>query len=119
MVLHPIRKEAKKPSVAAGLAGAPAPEAAAAPPRTRGGRQRSSVMPKMKTHRGAAKRFKVTGTGRILRRKANRAHLLEKKPPAPAPCWPSPEGGALACRAPARPARSRFSYRSRTNSSGV
>jgi large subunit ribosomal protein L35 len=36
-------------------------------------------MPKMKTHRGAAKRFKVTGTGRILRRKAFRAHLLEKK----------------------------------------
>jgi large subunit ribosomal protein L35 len=37
-------------------------------------------MGKMKTHRGAAKRFKVTGTGRILRRKAFRAHLLEKKP---------------------------------------
>ncbi len=37
-------------------------------------------MPKMKTHRGAAKRFKVTGSGRILRRKAFRAHLLEKKP---------------------------------------
>lgn len=37
-------------------------------------------MPKMKTHRGAAKRFKVTGTGRILRRKAFRSHLLEKKP---------------------------------------
>jgi large subunit ribosomal protein L35 len=36
-------------------------------------------MPKMKTHRGAAKRFKVTGSGRILRRKAFRAHLLEKK----------------------------------------
>ena len=37
-------------------------------------------MPKMKTHRGAAKRFKVTGTGKIRRRKAFRAHLLEKKP---------------------------------------
>jgi large subunit ribosomal protein L35 len=36
-------------------------------------------MPKMKTHRGAAKRFKITGTGRILRRKAFRSHLLEKK----------------------------------------
>lgn len=36
-------------------------------------------MPKMKTHRGAAKRFKVTGTGKILRRKAFRAHILEKK----------------------------------------
>jgi large subunit ribosomal protein L35 len=37
-------------------------------------------MGKMKTHRGAAKRFKITGTGKILRRKAFRAHLLEKKP---------------------------------------
>ena len=37
-------------------------------------------MPKMKTHRGAAKRFKVTGTGKIMRRKAFRAHILEKKP---------------------------------------
>jgi large subunit ribosomal protein L35 len=37
-------------------------------------------MPKMKTHRGAAKRFKVTGTGKILRRKAYRDHLLEHKP---------------------------------------
>lgn len=37
-------------------------------------------MPKMKTHRGAAKRFKVTGSGKILRRKVNRAHILEKKP---------------------------------------
>ena len=36
-------------------------------------------MPKMKTHRGAAKRFKVTGSGKITRRKAFRAHLLEKK----------------------------------------
>ena len=34
---------------------------------------------KMKTDRGAAKRFKVTATGKILRRKANRSHLLEKK----------------------------------------
>jgi len=37
-------------------------------------------MPKMKTDRGAAKRFKVTGTGRLRRRQANRSHLLEKKP---------------------------------------
>ncbi|MGH3849332.1 MAG: 50S ribosomal protein L35 [Pseudonocardiaceae bacterium] len=36
-------------------------------------------MPKMKTHSGAAKRFRVTGTGKIMRRKAFRAHLLEKK----------------------------------------
>ncbi len=36
-------------------------------------------MPKQKTHRGAAKRFRITGTGRIRRRKAYRSHLLEKK----------------------------------------
>jgi large subunit ribosomal protein L35 len=36
-------------------------------------------MPKMKTDRGAAKRFKVTGSGRIRRRHAFRNHLLEKK----------------------------------------
>ncbi len=36
-------------------------------------------MPKMKTDRGAAKRFKVTGTGKIRRRQAFRSHLLEKK----------------------------------------
>jgi large subunit ribosomal protein L35 len=33
----------------------------------------------MKTDRGAAKRFKITGSGKIRRLKANRAHLLEKK----------------------------------------
>ena len=38
-------------------------------------------MPKMKTHRGAAKRFKQTGSGKILRRKANLNHILEKKSP--------------------------------------
>jgi large subunit ribosomal protein L35 len=36
-------------------------------------------MPKMKTHRGAAKRIRVTGSGKLMRRKANRSHLLEKK----------------------------------------
>ena len=36
-------------------------------------------MPKMKSHRGAAKRFKLTATGKIRRRQPNRAHLLEKK----------------------------------------
>jgi large subunit ribosomal protein L35 len=37
-------------------------------------------MPKMKTHRGAKKRFKVTGTGKIRRRHAGMNHILEKKP---------------------------------------
>jgi len=36
-------------------------------------------MPKMKTHRGAAKRFKVTGTGKIKRKKAYKSHILTKK----------------------------------------
>jgi large subunit ribosomal protein L35 len=36
-------------------------------------------MPKMKTHRGAAKRFKVTGSGKIVRRNSNLNHILEKK----------------------------------------
>lgn len=37
-------------------------------------------MPKLKTHRGAAKRFKITGTGRIKRRKAGKSHILTGKP---------------------------------------
>jgi large subunit ribosomal protein L35 len=37
-------------------------------------------MPKMKTHRGAAKRFKATGSGKLRRRRAMRNHILEKKP---------------------------------------
>lgn len=36
-------------------------------------------MPKLKTHRGAKKRFTVTGTGKIKRRKANASHILTKK----------------------------------------
>lgn len=35
----------------------------------------------MKTHKGAAKRFKVTGTGKIRYRSANQNHILEKKAP--------------------------------------
>ena len=37
-------------------------------------------MPKMKTHRGAAKRFKVTGSGKLRRRQVGMNHILEKKP---------------------------------------
>lgn len=36
-------------------------------------------MPKMKTHRGAAKRFKKTGTGKLVRHKAYTSHILTKK----------------------------------------
>ncbi len=38
-------------------------------------------MPKMKTHRGAAKRFKKTGTGKITRSRRNKQHILTKKTP--------------------------------------
>jgi large subunit ribosomal protein L35 len=37
-------------------------------------------MPKIKTHRGAAKRFKKTGTGKFLRSKAFKRHILTSKP---------------------------------------
>lgn len=36
-------------------------------------------MPKMKTNRGAAKRFKLTGSGKIKRNKAFKSHILTKK----------------------------------------
>lgn len=36
-------------------------------------------MPKMKTHRGTAKRFRVTGSGKIMRSKAFKSHILTKK----------------------------------------
>lgn len=38
-------------------------------------------MPKMKTNRGAAKRFTLTGTGKVRRAKQNRRHILTKKSP--------------------------------------
>jgi large subunit ribosomal protein L35 len=37
------------------------------------------AMPKMKTNRGAAKRLKVTGTGKVMRRKAFASHILTSK----------------------------------------
>ncbi len=36
-------------------------------------------MPKMKTHRGAAKRVKTTGSGKLKRMRANKSHILTKK----------------------------------------
>jgi large subunit ribosomal protein L35 len=36
-------------------------------------------MPKMKSHRGARKRFSVTGTGKVKRSKAFKSHILTKK----------------------------------------
>ncbi|ADU48061.1 50S ribosomal protein L35 [Intrasporangium calvum] len=36
-------------------------------------------MPKMKTHSGAKKRFRITGTGKVMREQAGGRHLLEHK----------------------------------------
>ncbi|MDP9466445.1 MAG: 50S ribosomal protein L35 [Actinomycetota bacterium] len=36
-------------------------------------------MPKQKTHSGAKKRFKVTGSGKVLHERAGKRHLLERK----------------------------------------
>ncbi|MFN2267630.1 MAG: 50S ribosomal protein L35 [Desulfonatronovibrio sp.] len=38
-------------------------------------------MPKIKTNRSAAKRFKLTGSGKVKRRKQNMRHILTKKSP--------------------------------------
>ena len=38
-------------------------------------------MPKMKSHKGARKRFKLTGTGKVKRRRAFKSHILTKKSP--------------------------------------
>ena len=37
-------------------------------------------MPKLKTHKGAAARFKTTGTGKVRRMKGHRGHFRRKKP---------------------------------------
>ena len=42
-------------------------------------RSRERIMPKMKTHSGAKKRFSVTGSGKVRRLKAYKSHILTKK----------------------------------------
>ena len=42
--------------------------------------ENDGTMPKNKTHSGASKRFKITGTGKIMRGRANRRHHFEHKP---------------------------------------
>ena len=37
-------------------------------------------MPKMKSHSGAKKRFRITGSGKVMHRKAGKMHLNEHKP---------------------------------------
>lgn len=36
-------------------------------------------MPKLKTHKGTAKRIKITGSGKLMRQRAFGSHLLQKK----------------------------------------
>jgi large subunit ribosomal protein L35 len=36
-------------------------------------------MPKMKTHKGTAKRFRVTGSGKLVHKRANASHNMSKK----------------------------------------
>jgi large subunit ribosomal protein L35 len=38
-------------------------------------------MPKMKTHSASKKRFRLSGTGKVVRAKAFKSHILEKKSP--------------------------------------
>lgn len=37
-------------------------------------------MPKLKTHKGAQRRFHITGTGKVMRTKGGKSHLRRKKP---------------------------------------
>ena len=37
-------------------------------------------MPKLKTHKGAKRRFRITGTGKLVRMKGHKSHLRRKKP---------------------------------------
>jgi large subunit ribosomal protein L35 len=37
-------------------------------------------VPKLKTHKGAAARFRITGSGKMVRMKGHRSHLRRKKP---------------------------------------
>ncbi len=40
----------------------------------------TATMAKMKTHSGTARRFRITAGGKVMRRRANKNHLLEHKP---------------------------------------
>ena len=76
-------------------------------------------MPKMKTHRGAAKRFKRTGTGKLMRRKGYLNHILEKKSPrrkrrlSGRPRSPARTPSTSAANSASEPAPSRATSRSR------
>ena len=42
-------------------------------------KEAAAAMPKNKTHSGAKKRFRITGSGKVMREQANKRHLLEHK----------------------------------------
>ena len=48
-------------------------------PREKGSAIGETIVPKLKTHRGAAKRFHLTGSGKVRRRHALKNHILTKK----------------------------------------
>ena len=53
----------------------------------------TATMPKMKTHSGTARRFRITGSGKLMRRRANMNHLLEHKPSQADPAVERGAGG--------------------------
>lgn len=58
-------------------------------------------MAKRKTHKGVAKRFKVTGRGRVLFRRAGKSHLLSSKSPKrrrDLGRWKAPDNDNLAAK---------------------
>ena len=64
-------------------------------------------MPKMKTHRGMAKRVRKTGTGKLMRAKAFKSHILTKKSPKRKRNFRGYQGR----RAPARPSLVPFVFK--------
>ena len=79
-VVEPVAVAEPEPAEAAGTAGTDgvigAGRRSNRPPQPTKGR---TTMPKMKTHRAAAKRFRVTRRGKVLHRKATGNHMLTKK----------------------------------------
>ena len=59
-------------------------------------------MPKMKTHSGAKKRFKLTAKGKVKARHGNTSHILEKKSPSGSGAWVSPSSSATTTRRASR-----------------
>ena len=78
MVISPNRRYLEQQARELAREAAPVPEAVATePPHQR--RTRDSQMPKTKSHRATAKRFRITRNGKVLHRKATGNHMLTKK----------------------------------------